>query len=424
MKRIKDNYITVVLILIVIAVNIGAFGAYVNNVKYSLASQTETHIDNILNEAVECINLKLDEQMNTIETMSRFITTLSSHENVNDILEEMLNGQKERYGYSLLELVPADDGEAKGNETYSEEEYYKNALKGKTVIVEEMNEENVTDIVLASPVYTYEGEIGGVLVAKMDSSTFYRTIEIPSLEQNGKCFVVKKDGTLISKSENLMAVSKINDLLPKKEYADSLLNGMRSRTAGIINCQSEGQSRYIGYEKLSINKWYVVSIISSDAVEASVSDMETDMVILGVELGFILLVLIVYFIYTIISRKNREKMNLERYFIAAKYADTIMIDYSIAKDTMYCNEKWKNLFGYTLPKSNIKENLMEHFYSEDREKIINNYKELIDNNTEKHFSARVLDKEGNPVKCSFKLCPICEKKGKIVKVIGFIETED
>lgn len=424
MKRFKDNYITVVLILIVIAVNIGAFGAYVNNVKYSLALQTETHIDNILNEAVECINLKLDEQMNTMETMSSFITTLSSHDNVNDILEELLKRQKESYGYSLFELVPAGNGETEANKAYSDKEYYKNALKGKTVIVEEINEGNVTDIVLASPVYTDGGEINGVLVAKMDSNTFYRTIEIPSLEQNGKCFVVKKDGTLISKSENLMAVSKINDLLPKKEYADSLINGMRSRTAGIISCQSDGQNRYIGYEKLSINKWYVVSIISSDAVEASVSDMETDMVILGVELGFILLVLIVYFIYTIISRKNREKMNLERYFIAAKYADTIMVDYSIAKDTMYCNEKWEKLFGYTLPRSNIKEKLTEHFYSEDREIFINNYKELIDNNIEKDFSARVLDKEGNPVKCSFKLFPICEKKGKIVKIIGFIETED
>ena len=418
MKKIKDNYIKVVLILMVIAVNIGAFAAYVNNVKYSLSVQTQAHMDNILNEAAECINIKLDEQINTMEMISQFITILSRHENADDILEEMFASQKERSGYSFLELVRGDDN------TFGDKEYYKNALKGKNVIVEETNDGSVTDIILAAPVYDYDGEINAVLIAKMDSNTFYQTIDIPSLEQKGKCFVVKKDGTLISKSRNLSSVSKINELLPKKEYADSLINGMRSRNAGIISCQIEGKSRYIGYEKLQKNNWYVVSIISSASVEAYVSDMETDVVILGVELGFILLVLILYFVYTIINRKNREKMNLERYFIAAKYADTIMIDYSIAKDSMYCNGKWEKLFGYTLPKNNVKEKGIKHFHPEDREKIINNYKNMIDNNTETEFSARVFDKDNNPVKCSIKLVPICEKKGKIIKVIGFIETED
>lgn len=418
MKRFKDNYITIVLILIVIVVNIGAFAAYVNNVRYSLSIQTQAHVNNILNEAVECINIKLDEQINTMKMISQFITTLDSHEDGNDILQKMLENQKESSGLSLFELVQ------EGDDTFRDKEYYKNALKGKNVIAEETKEGNVTDIVLATPVYSDSGEIKAVLVAKMNSDTFYRTIGIPSLEQNGKCFVVKKDGTLISKTKNLSSVSRINELLPGKEYSDSLISGMRSRNAGIISSQIEGKSRYIGYEKLNINGWYVVSIILSASVEASVSDMETDVVILGVELGFILLVLIVYFVYTIISRKNREKMNLERYYIASKYADIIMVDYSIVKDTMYCNEKWEKLFGYTLPKSDIKQKVINYFYPEDREIFINNYKELIDNNIGTEFTARVCDKDNNPVKCCFKLFPICEKKGKIIKIIGFIETEE
>jgi PAS domain-containing protein len=258
----------------------------------------------------------------------------------------------------------------------------------------------------------------------MDTSEFYSAIEMTSLEQNGKCFVVKKDGTLISKSQNLSGVSKINDVLPDKENVDSLINGMRSRNSGVIKSVVDGKSRYIGYEKLSFNKWYVVSIISSDAVEVSVSDMETDVIILGIELGFILLVLIIYLFYIIISRKNKEKMNLERYFIAAENADTILIDYSIAKDTMYCNEKWEQKFGYSLPKSNIRENLLEHLYPEDREKFAEKCRELIGSNKALSISARILDNEQNPIKCSFKMFPICEKRDKVVKIIGFIEAEE
>ena len=105
MKRFKDNYITIVLILIVIVVNIGAFAAYVNNVRYSLSIQTQAHVNNILNEAVECINIKLDEQINTMKMISQFITTLDSHEDGNDILQKMLENQKESSGLSLFELV-------------------------------------------------------------------------------------------------------------------------------------------------------------------------------------------------------------------------------------------------------------------------------------------------------------------------------
>ena len=64
MRRLREHYITIILIVMVIAVNLGAFASYITNIKYNLSVQTDSHVDDIMDEAVECINLKLEEQIN------------------------------------------------------------------------------------------------------------------------------------------------------------------------------------------------------------------------------------------------------------------------------------------------------------------------------------------------------------------------
>ena len=117
-------------------------------------------------------------------------------------------------------------------------------------------------------------------------------------------------------------------------------------------------------------------------------------------------------------------MNLERYFITAKYADTIMLDYSIAGNSMYVNEKWAKVFGYELPRSEVKENINKYIADEDYELLVNSYKEMMEKNTEVQFNLKLLNSNEEPIECSVKLFPICEKKGKIIKIIGMIEIND
>lgn len=426
MKKIKENYFTIIVIALVVVINISAFLSYAKNVKSSLWEQTNSHIQNIIEEDEECINLKLEEQVNTISSLASFISSVNKYNDNPQLIEDVLNNQCEKSGYTILEIVDTD---GKGNATgddYAECSYFKNALKGKAVMDTEEEGDSVANIVFAVPVYNAEDEkeIISVVVAKMTAMRFTEGIEIESLNQNGKVFVVKKDGTLISKTDSLKDVSQISGLVPDKSSVDSLISGMRSRNSGVVVYETDDYTRYIGYSKLSFNKWYVVGIISSETVKASVSDMENDVIILGVELGVILLVMVVYLIYNIIKVKNKEKMNLERYFITAKYADTIMLDYSIAGNSMYVNEKWAKVFGYELPRSEVKENINKYIADEDYEMLVNSYKEMMEKNTEVQFNLKLLNSNEEPIECSVKLFPICEKKGKIIKIIGMIEIND
>lgn len=424
MKRIKEYYITIIVVAMTVVVNIGAFASYVSNIKSSLAKQTSLHVEDIMDDLVVAINLKLDETVNTINTMAATVSSMNIHGADDNFIYNILQDRKEKSGYSVLELVGADGTGLVTGDSYAGKDYFEDAMKGKTVIREEAQGKTIPDMAVAAPVYAEDGEtVELALIAVMDVNTFSEKIGISSMNQNGKVLVVRRDGTLLSRTEGLANANSINDIFPEKTYEDKLLSSMRSRDSGTINYEGTTR-RYIGYSRLSYNKWYVISIISSGAVEAGADDVETDVLVLGIELGFILLVLFIYLVYNVAGIKKRERMNLERYFIAAKYADIIMLDYSVVKDTMYCNDKWKKTFGYSLPTTGVKEGIKKYIFGEDIEKFEENTKKMTDSGGRVRFRARMLDKDGRPLECIIKMFPIYEKKGKLTKVMALIESEE
>ena len=114
MKKIKENYFTIIVSALVVVINISAFLSYAKNVKSSLWEQTNSHIQNIIEEDEECINLKLEEQVNTISSLASFISSVNKYNDNPQLIEDVLNNQCEKSGYTILEIVDTD---GKGNAT-------------------------------------------------------------------------------------------------------------------------------------------------------------------------------------------------------------------------------------------------------------------------------------------------------------------
>ncbi len=422
MKRIKENYVTIILILIVLVFNVAAFSSYIKNVKSNLADQTESHINDILDEVVEGVNSKLEEQMNTMQTLALFAATLGEgEENYKDI-KSVFAVQKDKVGLESIEIVGLDAIGRESNINYTEASYFNDALKGKTVMSDILSGNKVTHIAFATPIYYNENEdVDAVLVATIDAKTFYDFIDISAFNKNGKTFVVKKDGTLVSKSEELSAASRISEIFPESKYEKLLINNMNSKKSGIIEYESESSKRYIGYSKLQYNKWYVVSILSSNSVKVNIGDMTLDVIILGIEIGIMIIFLVAYLIYTFVVVKKKSDINLERYFIISKHSDDIVFDYSCLKDTMYCNENWEANFGYKLPTQNVKDVIADFVFEEDKNLYNENIEKLTSLKEAVKFECRILDSEKKPQRCLIKMFAIGKNKKKIIKVVGVIE---
>lgn len=421
MKRLKDYYVTIVLIIIVIFINIGAFGSYISNVKTNLGEQTDSHIDDIMDEAVECVNIKLEEQLNMMKTLTMFAGSL--YQGNNDKLLSIFEEFKDEREMEVLEVVSIEgSGELSGVD-YSEDDFYLEALEGKTVMKEKVDEDGLSAIYLASPIYFSEESDAPdkILISRVGISKFSDYINISSVNNNGKVFVVEKDGTLISKSNELKSVSGIDEILPESKYEKLLINSMRSRNSGIIKYEGQTSDKYLAYSKLDYNKWYIVCIISSLSVEANISDVTNDVIYLGIEMAVMLIALVGYLIYNVFVVRSKGNMNLERYYIVSEHSDAVIFDYSVLKDTMYCNEKWEETFGYALQKENVKSVIKNYIHEDDIDLFNKNMENLFSEKAPVRFQCRIYDADKKPVFCLMKAFPISEKMGKITKVIGMID---
>ena len=88
---------------------------------------------------------------------------------------------------------------------------------------------------------------------------------------------------------------------------------------------------------------------------------------------------------------------------------------------MYCNDKWKKIFGYEVEKSNLREDIARHVSDEDKERFKEVIDVLIKQKDFVKFQVAIMDANENPVNCSFKMSTIKGRKGKIQKVLGIIE---
>lgn len=74
-----------------------------------------------------------------------------------------------------------------------------------------------------------------------------------------------------------------------------------------------------------------------------------------------------------------------------------------------------------MERNNLKEDITKHVVSEDKERFKEIINVLMTQKEFVKFQISLLDSEGKPVSCSFKMSAIKGKKGKVQKVLGVIE---
>lgn len=122
--------------------------------------------------------------------------------------------------------------------------------------------------------------------------------------------------------------------------------------------------------------------------------------------------------------ERTNKINKRRYFLMSDQMENIVFDYSVKKNTIYCSEKWQELFGYKVELENPQEEMLKYVFEEDKEKFTQSIEELKNGQEKIEENVRILDKDGQAVECHIKLFAIKAKKGKIAKLIGVIDKAD
>ncbi len=420
-KNIKHYAVTVIIIFVILVINVMAYFKYTKNISEQLSEQTDIHLQAVTDEMVECLNIKMEERLATFKAVATFIGTLDNIRG--ELVENAMKMQAEAAGYSEFDVID-EHGRglvSKGELDYKDNKLFKKALGGKSVMEVRQDTYGATcGIDYYVPIYKGD-KIIGVLLTTSDLVQFTSYMDISDLGQYGNAFIVKQDGTLLTRGYGLDEVENISMIFGDNKASYDLINNMQSRQSGYISYVTDSTNRYICYARIAFNKWYMVSVVSSSSIEVNNNNIANEGTVFFIEIGILTLILTIYLVRAVILENNSSKLNKTRYYMVSKYTDSITFDYSCAKDTMYCNDKWKKILGYDVERSNLREDITRHIKEEDKELFAEKIQCILNEKEFVKFQASLLNAEGNPVYCNFKILSIKGKKGKVQKVLGIIE---
>lgn len=416
-KRFKQYIIAIVILLI----NVLAYIQYTGNINKRLEQQTQIHLKTLIDETTECINIKLEERLETYKAVATFIGNMDKLET--DEAVKALRNQADSAGYTDFDLIDKEGiGHAsKGSVVYKEDENFKKAIEGKSTM-DIMTDVfgTIKGIKYYVPIYNRE-DINGVLMVYSSLEQFTAYTDISELNEYGNVFVVKQDGTLLSRGYGLDEVDNIKMIFGSDKSSSQLIKSMQSRKSGFLSFDSGEAKKYICYSRTDFNKWYVVTMVSAQSVEATNEDIKTDGTVFFFEIAMLTVILMIFLIRLVFSESKGNQLNRQRYHFVTKYSDSIIIDYSCAKDTMFCNENWKKVMGFEPERKELKSDITRYIADEDKERfnqiieVLRKEKEFV------KFQVGVKKEDGEVVKCIFKLAAIKTKRGKLQKVVGVIE---
>ncbi len=422
LKSIRNNGITILVIIVIMVTNVLAYFKFEENVQNDLKSQTQNHITTIVEDTVEFFNLKMEKRVASVEALALFIGTFEDWSSAN--VSSALSAQAAVEGYSDYDIINTEGMSIK-NVDYSKNKNFINAFNGSSVVkeaVDEFGEINGVDYYV--PIY-YGEETTGVLKITTSLEQFTDFIDFSELSNLGNIFIVKKDGTLLSRGDGLDEVDNITQILGEQEsVAKKLINSMKVRNKGNVSITNAENKQYFGYCKSDYNNWYVLSLISSNAVESKISEINNEGKVFFIQIAVLFVVLVLYFIYTMFMFDRENKVNKRRYFLMSEQMENIIFDYSVKKNSLYCSDKWEELLGYKVELENPREEMSKYVFEEDKEKfsqLVEALKSEQDKKDKVEANIKLINDKEEPVSCHIKMFAIKARKGKLVKLIGVIE---
>lgn len=231
------------------------------------------------------IEKSLEAQLDTLETMVQrdTIRRLNWPEQ-----KSVLTKEAERFGYLYMGFAGRDGQLITTSDTtvdISNNACFLEALEGKPVIASSIDTSDDT-IMLASPVIDHSDNIGGVLIAALESRYFSDKVAAIELS-SGYAFIIDNQGRIIAHPDHNQVIQEVN-LIQRAEYDDNyrdLANFLRNSIAagtGRGHLRLAGEEYYAVVSPLGINDWFVVTRVPHDEIMAPVDNLYKAMLVITV----------------------------------------------------------------------------------------------------------------------------------------------
>lgn len=161
--------------------------------------------------------------------------------------------------------------------------------------------------ILTIPVYN-EGEVIGILFATARTADFRQLINVESFDGLGYSYIIQKDGTVVTDSEQspMHGTTNLFDSMLKhseknKEAVEEIKEAINAMQTGRVFAEADGK-RYVHYAPLDIDNtqqsWYLCTIVTARILDERMSDVLDLYDKLLILAAFIIMCTVIYYIRT------------------------------------------------------------------------------------------------------------------------------
>ena len=309
MKIIK-NFLIKVVVIFILTILLAIIGSwtYLKYMNSILTKSKEERLYDVSSQVKNIIKEKLILGIDELEDLSNIVTIESGYD-INN-MESILSNHYKTSTFTKIAILKTN-GEVLGDNSkqmnFSNREYFQKALNGEKNISEILSDGITGDLesVFSVPIYDENRKVIGVLVGSRNLTEFNSMLNTSIYEGKGNLLIVDSNGSIIGtqKYENYnYDIQNINqlDFINNEDFIDSLINDSR----GILTItDSYSDNKYLVYESLGINDWYILSIVSTSIIDSNVQHLYKVSIVMLIIL-FTILLLIIYF--TLYSKRKSE----------------------------------------------------------------------------------------------------------------------
>lgn len=305
----------VVVSIIIIMYSILA-GLYVISVETHVNNDTHIYLSEVTKQGVKIVKSQIEAQFQVVKSIARSIESHSifnEYEIINILSYELNESSFKRMGI----IYP--DGKGVMSDGYrldlGDRKYFKEAMKGKTTIsnpLEDRVDGNLVNV-YATPLYK-DNEIHAVLLATHSTNVFKELLSVESFGEEGYSYIIKSDGSVVVSSNHPNSVKNFNNVLDllddelKEKSPDQkeFMKNLKSGKSGNIAYTHNRIKRYMSYEPIGINDWYIATVVPSYVISEKSDYIIKSVFILAI-VTIILFAMLLFYIL-LINKKSKKAL--------------------------------------------------------------------------------------------------------------------
>ncbi len=302
---------------------------FVRSAKQDLYLEKVQYLNEVSSKSADLIKSKVDDYLNTLESIAIYIggrETFDIEDTINTLKVEAEKNEFKRMGIISL------NGTARTTDGYtfdfSEREYFKEALTGKSVVsdllIDKVDGHEIN--VFATPIET-RGEVVAVLFATESIDEFSSMLSVESFGSEGYSYVIRKDGTSVIYTSHKNSIGRYDNLFDammdstsNKQTIEDFKVNMQNGKSGTFSFHRDGIPRQARYTEVGINDWYIISVVPTKAISNS-SDRLVNSIVAAATTVLFCIILIGYLLVRFLKRINKRLENMAYIDVVTGYSN-------------------------------------------------------------------------------------------------------